>query len=382
MRKSLAFAVVLVLLTFSFRASDNMMLTTLPLIAKYYFHFSSITIGLVSSLATVFALISSGLINARLRGKARRWAFLSASAAYALSFPLFYLSTPVNVWPLVALVGFAVGIVMPNVVTTASLFPDQRTRERLLSLYTLALSTSLVVGPLVESAVLLKFNLFQAFLVFSPLALLVFVFSLLLDFPTSVEEVKGKVDVWRREGFKLSVALNLMYGIPFGTLTTFGGIFAVESFRASYSTATLLFSLFFATSFLGRLGLTIYPPKGLWSFVWLSASLTFAGLVTAFLSRSLIAYALALVVLGIPHGITYPVSLISLSRSFAPEERNVANSYFSAVMTGFSSFIPLAMSTVVDVLGIRETFGILSLVTLGFVVYMLKVFTNARKQGA
>ncbi|MBW9140117.1 MAG: MFS transporter [Candidatus Aramenus sp.] len=381
MRRPLLFALVLVLLTFSFRASDNMLTTTLPLIAKYYFHFSSLTIGLVSSLATVFAFLSSGLLNARLRGEARRRAFLIASATYAISFPLFYFSSPANVWLLTSLMGFAIGVLMPNVVTSASLFPEQRTRERLLSLYTLALSTSLIAGPSIESAVLLKFNLFQAFLLFSPLAALVFALSFFLDFPKSVQEVEGRVDVWRRSGFKLSVALNLMYGIPFGTLTTFGGIFAINSFGASYSTATLLFSLFFTTSFLGRLALTIYPPKRLWGFVGLSTSLTFAGLVMAFFSRSLLMYALALIVLGVPHGITYPVSLISISRSFSEGERSVANSYFSAVMTGFSSFVPLLISGVVDVLGIRGSFGVLALVTLLFTAYIFNVFKQEQKQG-
>lgn len=44
-RRTLIYAVIIVNITFSLRASNNMIITTLPLIAKYYFHFSSILIG-------------------------------------------------------------------------------------------------------------------------------------------------------------------------------------------------------------------------------------------------------------------------------------------------------------------------------------------------
>ncbi|MFP3171414.1 MAG: hypothetical protein RXQ98_09425 [Sulfolobaceae archaeon] len=151
----------------------------------------------------------------------------------------------------------------PNILTSAGLFQDQRTRERMLSLYTLALSTSLIIGPLIESAILLKFTLFQAFIFFSILPTLVAISSFLVKFPEEEENERVKVKVWKNPGFRISIFLNLMYALPFGTLTTFGGIYAVDSFHASYSLATALFGMFFATSFLGRLIITILPPRGL-----------------------------------------------------------------------------------------------------------------------
>ncbi|AWR93298.1 MFS transporter [Acidianus brierleyi] len=372
-------AIIIIGITFSLRASNNMIITTLPLIARYDFHFSSILIGVVSSLAAIFAFISSGLVNSKLKSKLRRRFFVLFSIFYAIIFPLFYFSNPFNIWFFASFLGFSMGLIMPNIMTYAGLFPDQRTRERMLSLYTLALSTSLILGPLIESVVLLKFTLFQAFLFFSLFAILVAIFSFFIKFPNDAPENGIKTTpVWKNPGFELSIALNLMYGIPFGMLTTFGGIFAVESFKASYSLATALFGIFFATSFLGRLILTVIPPRNLWTPIWVAASLTVIGLLLVFISPSLMFYILALVILGIPHGLTYPISLISISRSFSVEERNIANSYFSAIMMGFSSFIPIIISSIVNFFGIRDSFALLIPVALAFILFVIRIFLKQK----
>ncbi|BDC18601.1 MFS transporter [Acidianus sp. HS-5] len=370
-RRILIYAVIIVIITFSLRASNNMLVTTLPLIAKYYFHFSSVLIGVISSLALLSAFIASGLVNSRLTSPLRREAFIISSIAYAVIFPFFYFSNSYNVWILTSVVGFSLGMVMPNIITSAGLFQDQKTRERMLSLYTLALSTSLILGPLIESAILLRFNLFQAFLFFSIFAGLVALSSFTVKFPNEDSEKRIKVNTWNNHGFRLSIFLNLMYALPFGTLTTFGGIYAVDSFHASYSLATALFGMFFATSFLGRLMMTIFPPRDLGLPIWISASLTIVGLAMVFLSNSLIFYIIALIVLGIPHGLTYPTSLIALTRSFSENERNIANSYFSATMTAFTSFVPIIISSLVSYVGIRYSFALLIPVSLAFFIAVL-----------
>jgi DHA1 family multidrug resistance protein-like MFS transporter len=367
-------SIIIIGITFSLRASNNMIITTLPLIARYDFHFSSILIGVVSSLAAIFAFISSGFVNSKLRSKLRKRFFIIFSILYAIIFPLFYFSNPINIWFFASFIGFSMGLIMPNIMTYAGLFSDQKTRERMLSLYTLALSTSLILGPLIESAILLKFTLFEAFLFFALFAILVAIFSFFIKFPNDISENKSITDpVWKNSGFKLSIALNLMYGIPFGMLTTFGGIFAVESFKASYSLATALFGIFFATSFIGRLILTIIPPKNLWTSIWIASSLTILGLLLVFISPSLIFYILALIILGVPHGLTYPISLISISRSFPIEKRNIANSYFSAIMMGFSSFIPIIISSIVNFFGIRNSFALLIPVSLAFIIFIIRL---------
>jgi len=62
-RRTLIYAVIIVIITFSLRASNNMIITTLPLIAKYYFHFSSILIGAESFLTLTEIFLYSFIIN-------------------------------------------------------------------------------------------------------------------------------------------------------------------------------------------------------------------------------------------------------------------------------------------------------------------------------
>ncbi|ARM76178.1 MFS transporter [Acidianus manzaensis] len=378
------YAVIIVAITFALRASNNMVITTVPLIARYDFHFSDILIGLVSSFAAIFAFISSGFLNSRLESVIRRRMFILFSVLYGIVFPLFYFANSLNIWFFGAFLGFSMGIIMPNIMTSAGLFQDRKTRERMLSLYTLTLSTSLILGPLIESAILLKYTLFQAFLFFSIFSLLVAIFSFKLKFPKEdtkidVAETKFK-EILNNSGFKLSIMLTLIYSMPFGMITTFGAIYAVDYFHASYSLATALFGVFFATSFLGRLLLTIFTPKNLWNPILISSSLTILGLFLIFISPDLPFYIMSLIVLGIPHGLTYPLSLVTISRSFKESRRNMANSYFSATMMGFTSFVPIIISSIVNIFGIKSSFIILEPISLAFFISVIRLYQTNKNR--
>ncbi|NON62457.1 MFS transporter, partial [Acidianus sp. RZ1] len=365
--KSVLFASILIFtFTFSMRASNNMIITTVPLIARYYFHFSDLEIGVVSSLVTLISFFSSAFINARLPSVLRRKVFIASSIIYAVLFPFFYFSNPILLWFLASLVGFTLGIVGPNIMTSAGLFEDGKVRERMLSLYTVALSTSLIVGPFIESIVLTRFTLFQAFLFFTSFALILAFLSPLIEFPSSQQSVNRK-GVVRNKGFLIPIFLNLMYALPFGLLTTFGGIYAVSDFHASYSLATALFGMFFLTSLLGRLFVTVKAPDRLLPYIIIASTTTVFGLLLVAIAPNIYAYAFGLLVLGVPHGLTYPISLIAMTRSFPSEEvRSVANSYFSAIMMGFAAFVPMTISILVEAVGIRLSFLSVVPVSLAF----------------
>ncbi|AWR97479.1 MFS transporter [Acidianus sulfidivorans JP7] len=381
----ITYAIIIVVITFALRASNNMVITTLPLIARYSFHFSDVLIGLVSSFGAIFAFISSGFVNSRLSSLSRRKIFILFSILYGLIFPFFYFSTPIDIWFFSGFLGFSLGIIMPNIMTSAGLFPDRKTRERMLSLYTLTLSTSLILGPLIESAILLRYTLFQAFLFFSIFAFLIALFSFKLKFPKEEQNMvdpnntKFK-DIFNNIGFRLAILLNLIYSMPFGMITTFGAIFAVDYFHSSYSLATALFSIFFATSFLGRLLLTIFTPKNLWNPILISSSFTILGLFLIFISPNLLFYSLSLVILGIPHGLTYPLSLVTISRSFDETKRNKANSYYSATMMGLVSFIPIIISFIVNTFGLKKSFLILEPISLVFFIFVIKLYMENKEK--
>jgi len=369
--RAYAFSVlVIVLATFCVRASNNMLATSIPLLTRYVFDFSGLQVGLASALFSVSTFLMSAYINTKLTSHVRRNLFVGSTLVYALTFPLFYFSSEYSIWPLVFLAGFVLGAVMPNIITSAGLFPDRRIRERVLAIYTFTLSASLIAGPAIDSAVLRFFTLRESFLFFTIFPAILFIASFFIRFPES-EDTGPTTKVWRNPGFRVSVYNILAYNIPFGVILTFGGIFARDSFHASYSLITLLFSLFFATSLLGRLLLTIRTPENLWRLMSVSVALTVVGLTVLGVSHSLYGYALSLLILGLPHGLTYPLSLLTLSRSFDERTRSAANSYFFSIMMASGAIMPFVAGALVELIGIQYSF-IAIIPPVGALYYLLK----------
>ncbi len=354
---------IIVPLTIAVRASNNMLMTTIPLLARYDFHFSNTLIGLLSALTALMTFLSSGLINSRLRSCCRRLALIASSVAYTVVYPLFWLSSPLTIWLLSAIAGFTLGFLMPNIITSASLLPDRRARERLLNIYTLSLSISLILGPAIESLILKHYSLKESFLFFTIFPILALAIAPLIRFP---EERGGDSlitvnNVLSNPGFLTAVLNIATYNVVFSFLMAFGGIYARDSFGLSYSMVETLFSLFFITSFLGRLYLSIKPAERLWPLMSSAVLLTVIGVTMIGLTSSSLIYIIALLLLGIPHGITYPLSVVAISRAFKPQHRNAANSLFFSFMMLIGIATPTVTGYVADLIGIRNTFIVLIL---------------------
>jgi Major Facilitator Superfamily. len=177
--------------TFFIRASNNMMVTSVPLLAKYYLNFSQTEIGMISALSYFSTFLTTSILNVRLNAEKRRIAFILSNLIYAVVFIGFWRSNFISVWILSAIGGGVLGLIMPNIITAASLFKDPKVRERVLSLYTVALSLSLVAGPALESYVLKFYTLKTAFLIFSSFAVVSVSISPFIKFPEE-NRIKGK----------------------------------------------------------------------------------------------------------------------------------------------------------------------------------------------
>jgi Arabinose efflux permease len=361
---------IIVTLTFSVRASNNVLQTTVPLLAKFDLTYTQLEVGLLMATMSASALVAA-LVNSRVSVTARRRLFILFSALYALSLFTFTFSNRVSVLAYVSLAGVSYGFIFPNIMTAAQLFPDQRLRERVIAAYTLALAISLIAGPALESLVLAHFPLRLSFLFFAPLGIIVAALSPLVRFPREPgkrREDGGKgPSVWSRVGFRVGIYTFLVYSAPAALLLTFGGIFAKEAFHAPYWLVTLIFAPFFTASFLTRVLLLARPIGRLIPYVITMMSISLAGLTLVAISRSLLLYVIAFSVLGVPHGLGMPLAMISISRSFPEEERNRANSYFTSTMMAMQIAMPL-----VGGLALRYTgFRALMLYTIPAVLFLL-----------
>ncbi|WP_236747362.1 MFS transporter [Acidilobus sp. 7A] len=361
---------IIVTLTFSVRASNNVLQTTVPLLAKFDLTYTQLEVGLLMATMSASALMAA-LVNSRVSVTARRRLFILFSALYALSLFTFTFSNRVSVLAYVSLAGVSYGFIFPNIMTAAQLFPDQRLRERVIAAYTLALAISLIAGPALESLVLAHFPLRLSFLFFTPLGIIVAALSPLVRFPREPgkrREDRGKgPSVWSRVGFRIGIYTFLVYSAPTAVLLTFGGIFVREAFHAPYWLVTLIFAAFFTASFLTRVLLLTRPIGRLIPYVITMMSISLAGLTLVAISRSLLLYVVAFSVLGVPHGLGMPLAMISISRSFPEEERNRANSYFTSTMMAMQIAMPL-----VGGLALRYTgFRALMLYTIPAVLFLL-----------
>jgi len=383
-KKSTSFAVmvaVVVLATFGARASNNMIATTMPLLAHHFFKFNGLEIGLLAMAFMGSTFISTSFINARLPTRSRRRFFIVSAIAYAILFPLYSKSNPITIWALAVVAGAVLGPIMPNIMTSAGTLSDSRQRERLLTIYTLALSTSLLVGPAIDSIIVKYVGLKASFIFFEPIAALVAVIAPLIRFPEEGHFTDGSArpkvtSILTNNGFIAASLNNLTYSVPFAFITSFSGLYAEYRFHVNSSVALLLYSLFYTTSFLGRLVLAIRPPYNIVRLMMLSSILTLIGLIAAWASPNLLIYMVALLIIGIPHGLTYTLSVISISRTFEPRSLNAANSYFFSIMMIIGSGLPAALGAMVTAVGYQGT--ILSIVPIVAIIFGATMFFARR----
>lgn len=168
------------------RASSNMVQTTLPILGRYVFGLGPFYGGLAISVYNVLGIFGNYVVNPRLSGRTQRRSVLALTAAVAVSSLLLTFSGPVTAVILGGVIGFSFGIIFPSVITTVSL-TGGKDGERLLALFTTALTMSLVLGPILESYIL-TFSYRLVFLFFSFVAAAMFLSSLKVRFATTSKQ--------------------------------------------------------------------------------------------------------------------------------------------------------------------------------------------------
>ena len=367
---------VLLSITFAVRASNNMFVTSVPILSREIFLFSNVNVGVLVSISSIATFLSSTFINAKLQSNSRRKAMIISSGIYAAIFPLFAFSSPISIWIVLPVATFTLGITMPNIITSASLFKDRRLRERILSIYTLTLSLSLIAGPFIESEILNLISLQESFLVFSIFPAIAFIDSLFLKFPTETKrKVKGAFDfsIIKERGFVIALLNIIGYNVPFAFLTTYGGLYGIHDFNESYSLVNLTFASFFATSFISRLFFSWKVPQFLKGLMIWSVVMSSIGLAVIGFANSYLMLLIAFLILGIPHGLTYPLSVMTITRSFEEDRRNLANSYFFSILMLIGAAMPFISGEVIFLVGYREGFLLIIPVILIILLALTRV---------
>lgn len=372
---------VLLAVTFLYRATTNMFQTSIPLDARYLLGSSEITVSYITTLALIVSFAAVVLTSVALKVIKRivllGLALMAAGIALLPAAADVYLLTAVT-----ALINFGAGPIQPLLLTTAVFTSTEATRFRTISLYTSALSLSLIVGPLYQASALQLSggNLVESMLVFVPLVAAAFILFLRVPAGEKVSS-DNRLDLsfLRNRGYAMGLAANATYSFPFIALVTFGGILAKTLFHTTYTEVELLFTVFFVVSFITR---TLISRMGGYRTAIMASSVaaTIAGLALLYLSPAYTVLLLAFAILGYPHGTTYPVSASYIADS-VPRQRLVVANFVSSFIFGVITIVSVPLIGAAEqLIGLRSGFLALEIpvVAVGATFFLLALKPNGR----
>jgi MFS family permease len=371
-RKYFIYLLLLFILTFFWRATTNAYSTMLPLIAKYEFNFQPSLIMYLGGIGGIGSFITSFFINQRIK-KLRPYFILSITLLLIV-IALVPLYTGANVWFFILVEGLATGATSPLIISSAGTVEDPKERERAIAFYSLALSTSLAVAPFISSGflVLTKENLKISLAMFSALVLISMVSAFFMRLSGRNEAKINGSGIIKRPYFWKAVASNAIYTFPFVAMTYYGAILARQAFKLSYSVSVAMYSVFFITSFLTRFYLTLRPVHSIDRSVALGSLLTVLGLLLVGTHLNLMLFIVGYAILGFPHGLFWPVSLIILRRSYGDEEIYAANSYYISINNLIWLLTPFISGIIASFVGISLTFIVVIAPTAA--IYLIYIY--------
>lgn len=368
----------LMLVTALFRASQNMAQTTLSLLGRERLHTGPEVIGALTALSFLVMVAGTLFLTPRIRPSGRRRVVVAGLVLLLAGMLLFAAAGNMAELTVAAVVtGFGGGITMPTLATMAGqVAPKQR--DRTLALYTLALSVSLAAGPLLEAVVLRVGggSLRAAYLVFAALPALGL--ALIADrawrgLPAGVDASPPVVvaegaqqtaasSPWRayrtvfaRPFWRLAVTGVLMYEVPFACVVAFGAVLAETLYGERPTAVEIALAVFFTTSLASRAALAWRSPiRRKLPLLWLSAAATVAGLAILAVGRDPALLLVAMAVLGVPHGLTFPVALALSADGVPHAELAWANAALMSVNSLAAVVTPGILGAIAAAVGYRD----------------------------
>jgi predicted MFS family arabinose efflux permease len=365
--------------------------TTLPLVASDLLHLRGAPIGLITAASGVVAVVTMSVVSSRIPLQWIRPSLVLALLVLAASFPLVGDARgPVSLTAGALVLGLAGGVVFPTLLTAVGGLGGEEVargaRDRPIALLSVALSTGLAFGPFVEGGVLswsggdlrAVFDWFAIGPVVGALALSGLVWArrrsrpapARLPQPVPVPRAACSVPgdrvrvalpaALRDEGFQVALLGQLMYTAPFAAVVVFGALFARHADGMSLAGVEVAFGVFFVVSFGVRSAVAWRSPIA-HKLAWfqLSAALTVAGLGLMALGRGEAALLAAMALLGVPHGLTYPLAMGMVAEGRPSAQLASVNAHLSAAVQVVNLVLAPLLGLGIDAIGYRVTFAAL-----------------------
>ncbi|MCY0881560.1 MAG: MFS transporter [Firmicutes bacterium] len=350
------------ILTFLARSDSAMMQSNNPLFA----HELGANLKEVALTATVYALttlVARFVISMRVQMQNvprvmwigfSLWSLSLVGVLLSHQLWMFYVSIAVS--------GMATALIMPHLLSLMSALSDPEHRERNLSYYSLALSSSLVVAPVVGTVILTKLPLRSVYVFLLIFALIGWiVLSIAFKSLTRAVQVQEKHPPQGQLAMLKSLGGNRFYmnsfwalflfNISFAVAMTYGGLHVKTAFHLPYSGVELVLTSFFVASLLGRLYVSRRAKqkrlqyKATWIF-W-SLAVGAVGLALMGWSANLWVFAMGFWLLAWPHAVIFPLVSMRIAGNLPRAQLVAGNTLAQSSFDLSSAFGPALISLVI-----------------------------------
>ncbi|MHB8282286.1 MAG: MFS transporter [bacterium] len=428
-------AIFFVFIVILFQRANTMMVQSInPLFVKYVLHTSLVYVGIATAVYAASTLLVRYIVSIRVKPAHITKFIITGMILFSIALLGYFFSNSLMEFLLfVVISGFATAIIMPFLLSLVNFVSDKKDIEKNLTIYSLMLSVALVIGPLLGTLMLSVFSIKYIYLLLFVFAIAGLFFAMKINktaknkikeklahgdnIADSISEpndsvlidkhgsgidaiepekeinnnsnnrhnnikVKQKKDrlifrLFKNKKFLEVVFYNTVFSISFASIVAFGGVYARDNFQAPYFLITLLFAIFFISSLITRLVLLFFTKKGkikqkmnIMNISILLSSLSFAAMV---LSNNIIFYALALVLLGIPHALIFPIGTMRISEVVEVKQIVAANTIYQSNFDIGGIIGPLFLAYIGEAYSIKLIFFLLA-VFLGLAFILGRVF--------
>ncbi|KPV47255.1 transporter [Acidiplasma aeolicum] len=356
--------IMLLSVTFTMRASTNMLMTVVPVFSKYVLLANLIFVGLTATLYGIGALISNILINGRVNiSKTPKMITLFLFIMTASIFAFIFTKNIYEVLVLSFITGSSMGVVQPLLMTVTNIISPPDKRDRYIAAYTASLSLSLIFGVLLQGYVISFLTIRYAFVIFFFISLASSILMLILSGKIKISsenkkigfrEILSKASYSLKQGKVLFAMFgNISYAFPFILLLTYGSIMGREYYGINPDIFFYFLAVFFSISFASRMFLSLKTVKNRDIIMYASFILSIAGYAMLGLTDYIYVFIIGLIFLGIPHGTIYPISSYYIATSIDIKYLNIVYSVFTFIMDVIFFFIPFVFGLISDLYSVR-----------------------------
>ncbi len=380
--------------TAMFRSSQNAFETTFAPIGHDLLHLTPSVIGIGVTVSGVITVLGNFILASRVQRRNLLWVLIAGLVAMSSASAVIGFSESVMAYFISAiLLGIAGGLVMPALTTFGGHIRGIQP-NRSLTAFTLALTVSLALGPLLESWVLsLGGNsLKTAILIFAPFGIIAILFAVWVvrtglvgweDQRTSsvkISVLPGKL--MESVPLRLAIIGQLINQVPFVTIISFGALIGHSLYGATPAQVQLSFTAFFTGALVTRTALVIRPPSRHKMFLLkLSAFLMLAGIAALGLGSGLLYFFVIMTILGMPHGLLFPLTIGLIAKGTKASDLPRANAVLFTSINFVSVLFPILIGFSLEGIGYRFSLLWILLVVAGLSYMLLRISrTIAREQ--